>query len=90
MIDTIIVIRNLFYRCFALGILFYLLTILIYHFEQQWSINIVSGFFKVNKQFISVIAVYFFGWMRMINVFSFLIPALALHWTGYSLKKGKK
>lgn len=87
MIENVILVRNILYRCFVISIAFYLLSALFYFFHHSWTINLIVDLFKITNQNASVLMLYFILLMRMFILFVFLIPALALHWTGYSLKK---
>jgi hypothetical protein len=87
MIENIRLIRNIFYRCFAIGLLTFILIILLYHFEKTWVISLVASFTETSKQEVNLLLVYFIGWTRMFILYVFLIPALALHWTGHELKQ---
>lgn len=89
--QIIIIIRNILYRAFLIGFAFYIFTFLFWIGLQDWSISYVGRFFAgISRQEIILAMIYFIGWMKLIVIYIFLIPALALHWTASQLKKDRK
>jgi len=81
----IIFLRNFFLRAFAVGVLFalfyWIVTVTLWHTYSPW----LSEWFKVDEKELGAITLNFFANLRVVLVFFFLVPALALHW---SAKKG--
>ncbi len=79
--EQIIVFRNLFLRMVVIGVIFALLlfglTLAFWHTAAGWAMYV----FQVDEKELGRLALAFFINMRLIIVFLFLTPALALHWT---------
>lgn len=91
MIDTIILIRNIFYRAFVIGLAFYIFTFVFWMLFKEWTINYaISLFAGITKHEIIMLMIYSISFMKAFTFYGFLIPAVALHWTGNTLKKEKK
>ena len=79
--EKIIFLRNFFFRAFLIGValaLFYFVVTVA--FWDTWE-PLVLHLFKVDEREIGRLAVLFFTEVRLVVVFLFLVPALALHWT---------
>jgi glucan phosphoethanolaminetransferase (alkaline phosphatase superfamily) len=78
--DKIIFFRNFLFRAFvigvALGMFYFILT---YAFWTTWA-SWVASFFKVDEKEFGRLMLVFFMSLRILLVFLFLVPALALHW----------
>jgi hypothetical protein len=78
--DKIIFYRNLFLRAFVIGVAFALLYFVVtYAFWNTW-VSLVASWFKVDENEFARLALLFFGHVRLVIVFFFLVPTLALHW----------
>ena len=86
MLENIILIRNIFYKLFLLGFLFYIFSIMFLLLNNEWSIHIITNTFHISRAETNFLIADFVGWSKMFLVFFSLLPALALHWTGHSLK----
>jgi hypothetical protein len=79
--EKIIFFRNLFLRAFVVGILFavfyWLATLALWHSYSPW----LSEQFKVDEKELGALTLNFFANVRIVIVFFFLVPALALHWS---------
>jgi len=79
--EKIIFFRNLFLRAFAVGVLFALFywvaTIALWHAYSPWLVER----FKMDEKDLATLTLNFFANVRIVIVFFFLVPALALHWT---------
>ena len=79
--EKIIFLRNFFFRAFVIGLAFalfyFVLTVALWDIWEP----LVLHLFKVDEKEIGRIAVLFFTEVRLVVVFLFLVPALALHWT---------
>jgi hypothetical protein len=78
--DKIIFFRNFLFRAFIIGVAFALFYFFVtYVFWSTW-VPWVSSFFKVEEKELGRLALVFFMILRIVLVFLFLVPALALHW----------
>ena len=79
--EKIIFFRNLFLRMFVIGIVFAILllvaTFVFWNSAAGWAMQM----FKVDENDLGRIALQFFTNIRIVVLFFFLAPALALHWT---------
>ena len=77
----IILLRNLFLRAFVIGVVFalfyWLITIALWHAYAPW----IMERFKLDEKELGMLTLNFFANVRIVIVFFFLVPALALHWT---------
>lgn len=89
MLETVILIRNIFYKFFFIGLILYIFTAVIFLFHNEWVINLITNIYHITRPEIYLLITYAIGWSKMITIFLFLIPALGLHWTGHNLKKIK-
>ena len=79
--EKIIFLRNVFFRAFVIGVVFALLIFAVtFAFWSTWS-SWVLHLFKVDERELGRIVLLFFTLVRLVLVFLFLVPALALHWT---------
>lgn len=76
----IIFLRNFFYTAFVIGILFvvfyFAATLLFWNTATSWATHL----FKVDEKEFGNLVLLFFIQLRIVVVFFFLVPALALHW----------
>jgi hypothetical protein len=78
--DKIIFFRNFLFRAFIIGVAFALFYFfLTYTFWNTW-VSWVSSFFRVDERELGRLALVFFMTLRIVLVFLFLVPALALDW----------
>jgi len=89
MLENIILIRNIFYKFFLLGFVFYMLTAVFLLFNNEWVINLIIQIYNVTRPEINLLIACFIGMTKMVIIFLFLIPAFGLHWTGHCLKSQK-
>ena len=85
----IIFFRNFLLRAFAIGVLFalffFVVTIAFWDTWTAW----VTHVFKVDEKELGRIILLFFVQVRLVIVFLFLVPALALHWSAKAVGGGK-
>lgn len=86
MLENIILIRNIFYKIFLIAFLFYIFSVVFFQLYNVWAINYVGTMFNITSNESSFLIAYFLGWMKTISLMFFLVPALALHWTGHNIK----
>jgi len=79
--EKIIFFRNIFLRAFAIGILFavfyWIATLALWHAYAPW----LMEQFKLDEKELAALTLNFFANVRIVIVFFFLVPALALHWS---------
>lgn len=79
--EKIIFFRNIFLRAFAIGILFavfyWIATLVLWHAYAPW----LMEQFKLDEKELAALTLNFFANVRIVIVFFFLVPALALHWS---------
>ena len=78
--EQVIFFRNFLFRAFLIGLAFALFYfIATYAGWNTWSAWVASMFKIDEKDFGRVVLMFFLN-MRIVLVFFFLVPALALHW----------
>ena len=79
--EKIIFLRNFFLRAFVVGILFalfyWIATLALWHTYTPW----LTEQFKLDEKEVGALTLNFFANVRIVIVFFFLVPALALHWS---------
>jgi hypothetical protein len=79
--ERIIFFRNFFLRASVVGILFalfyWIVTLALWHTYVPWLIER----FKLDEKELGALTLNFFANVRIVIVFFFLVPALALHWS---------
>lgn len=78
--EQIIFFRNFLFRAFLIGLAFAL-----FYFVATWAgwntwVSWSASAFKIDEKDFGRLVVMFFLGMRIVLVFFFLVPALALHW----------
>ncbi|PYJ77452.1 MAG: hypothetical protein DME77_03190 [Verrucomicrobia bacterium] len=76
----IIFFRNFFLRAFIIGVAFalfyFIATCMFWNTGVSWA----THFFKIDEREFGRLVLLFFIELRVVLVFLFLVPALALHW----------
>jgi hypothetical protein len=84
--EKIIFFRNFLFRAFLIGVafalLFFILTFALWNTWTPWA----SQLFKTDEKELGRLVIVFFMDLRIVLVFFFLVPALALHWTARKTK----
>ena len=79
--DKIIFYRNFFFRAFVIGVVFALFYFVVtYAFWNTWA-SLVASWYKIDEKEFARVVLHFLLQVRLVIVFFFLVPALALHWT---------
>src|SRR5450631_4208152 len=79
--EKIIFFRNFLFKTFIVGIViavFYFITTIA--FWNTWLMSWIERMFKVNDSQLGNLILSFFSTLRMVLVFLFLAPCIALHW----------
>ena len=84
--EKIIFFRNFFFRSLIIGILFAIFFAIITFTFWDTGAWMIERFFRVDQKEFGKLMLDFFIQIRIVLVFLFLVPALALHW----MLKGKK
>jgi hypothetical protein len=78
--EKIIFFRSFFFAAFVIGLIFALLyfgaTLLFWNTGASWARDL----FKIDEKEFGRLVLLFFIQLRVLLVFFFLVPALALHW----------
>jgi hypothetical protein len=78
--DKILFLRNVFFRAFIIGVIFALFYFIVtYALWDTWT-SWTTRFFKIDEKELGRLVLMFFIELRVVIVFLFLVPALALHW----------
>ena len=79
--EKIIFLRNVFLRAFVVGVLFalfyWVVTLTLWNTYSPW----LTQCFKLDEKELGALTLTFFATLRVVIVFFFLVPALALHWS---------
>jgi len=90
MLDNVVLVRNIFYKCFLIGFVCTIISFLFYVFNTDFSIGMIKTYYQIEAKDAMVLIGYYFVLVRIVLVYFTLIPALALHWTSHALKKAGK
>ncbi len=88
--ENLIVLRNIFYKCFVVGLFFLILAAVIYYPCKCYVASIYQSAFGVDVITYQNLWVIFVGLIKTILIFLFLVPALAIHWVGTEYGKNQK
>ena len=84
--DKIIFFRNFLFRTFIIGVLFAIfIGVVTLALWKTW-VWVGERFFKIEEKELGELTITFFLHVRIVLLFLFLAPTLALHW----IVKGKK
>ena len=76
----IIFFRNFFFRAFVIGLAFALFYLIATYLFWDTGVSWATHFFKIEEKEFGRLVLLFFLELRVVLVFLFLVPALALHW----------
>ena len=76
----IIFFRNFFFRAFVIGLAFALFYSIATYLFWDTGVSWATHFFKTGEKELGRLVFMFFMELRVVLVFLFLVPALALHW----------
>jgi hypothetical protein len=78
--DKIIFLRNFFYVAFVIGLIFALFYFAVTTLLWNTGVSLATHFFKIDEKEFGRLVLLFFIQLRVVVIFFFLVPALALHW----------
>jgi len=78
--DKIIFFRNFLFRAFLIGVAFALFYFIATYVFWDTAVSWATHFFKTDEKELGRLVLMFFVEPRIVLVFLFLVPALALHW----------
>ena len=78
--EKIIFFRNFFFRAFIIGLAFALFYFFATSLLWDTGVSWATHFFKIDEREFGRLVLLFFVELRVVLVFFFLVPALALHW----------
>jgi hypothetical protein len=78
--DKILSYRDFFLRAFVIGVVFALFYFVVtFAFWNTWA-SLTASWFNIDEKEFTRVVLQFFLHVRLVIVFFFLVPALALHW----------
>jgi hypothetical protein len=78
--EKTIFLRNFFFAAFVIGLVLALFYFAATMLLWNTGVSLATHFFKVDEKEFGRLVLQFFIQLRLIIVFFFLVPALALHW----------
>lgn len=88
--EMLIILRNIHYKCFLIGLAFLIIAALIYLPCKCYVADIYQNAFGIDKIAYHNMWAIFVGLIKTILIFLFLVPALAIHWVLKSYEKQEK
>lgn len=86
MYENVVFFRNLFYKGFFIGLLYYILLTLGYLFNKGFFVDIMTKYYVIEAKDAYILCGYYLGAIEVILGMLFLIPALTLHCASCRLK----
>ena len=86
--EKIIFFRNFFFRAFIIGVAFALFYFITTYAFWDTAVSWATRFFKIDAKEFGRLVLVFFVELRIVLVFLFLVPALALHWSARKRQGG--
>lgn len=78
--DQVIFFRNFFFAAFIIGLLLALFFFAVTMLFWNTGLSMATHFFKIDEKQFGNLVLLFFIELRIVIVFFFLVPGLALHW----------
>jgi len=88
--ENLIILRNILYKCFVVGFILFIVAILLYLPCKCYVANVYLTSFRISPETYDNLWVGFGGLIKVILVFLFLVPGLAVHWVAYDWGKKHK
>ncbi|MGD9581540.1 MAG: hypothetical protein AB7V50_09215 [Vampirovibrionia bacterium] len=89
MTEKLILIEEILFKSFLIGVVFLLFSAVIYFGFSNQLIGLWSSMYNIDSKTASIIMISFMGLSKIILLFFFLVPALAVHWMRRTLKKAE-
>jgi hypothetical protein len=83
--DQIILLRNFFFRAFLIGLIIAVLYCVATYAGWNTWVSWAARVFRIDEKDFARLTLTFLLNIRILLVFFFLVPALALHWTAKKL-----
>lgn len=87
MLETVQLIRDIFFRCFVVSFIYYVFVSVFYVANIDWLENIVSHYYRLYPTDTHILCGHYLSWLEVITFNFLLIPTIGLHWTSYAMKK---
>lgn len=81
--ETLMILRNIFYKCFFVGFIFLALAALLYMPCRCYVANFYQTYLGIGTVAYYNMWVSFIGLIKTILIFLFLVPGLSVHWVIY-------
>lgn len=78
--EILIIMRNIHYKCFFIGLLFLVLAAILYLPCKCYVSNLYQTTFGISISAYHNMWAMFVGLIKTILIFLFLVPGLAIHW----------
>jgi len=85
--EILVVLRNIHYKCFFIGFLFFIAAALLYMPCRCFVANLYQNGIGIDVDTYYDMWVSFIGLIKVILIFLFLVPALAIHWVAHVYNK---
>ena len=83
-------IRSILFRCFILAIAFLFVAYHIYSMAPRSFLDMVHLFFGVSISEAQSVILYFYCWIKVVAVWLFFVPALAITWYQFDMERKQK
>ena len=84
--EKVVLLRNIFYKCFAVSFIYYMLITAFYLIKMDWFVDIMNNYYKIGPHDTQVLCGYYLGLVEIITFNFLLVPAIGLHWASNSIK----
>ena len=87
--EKVVFMRNLFYKGFFVGLLYYAAVTAGYLLNIEWFADIMAKYYMIEPKDTYILCGYYLGAIEVILGMLFLVPALTLHLASCMCKKEK-
>lgn len=85
--ENLIIVRNIFYKCFFIGLFFLIVAAALYYPCKCVVMNLYHTNLTITSEVYIAMWVFFIGQIKTILIFLFLTPALAIHLAANKIKE---
>ncbi len=85
--ENLIILRNIFYKCFFVGLFFLIIAAIIYLPCKCFVANLYHNSLGISTENYYNMWANFIGLIKTILIFLFLVPAIAIHWVSHEYCK---